>query len=147
MTYSQDLRARVLNHLEDGEHSQAETADLFGISLSTLEKWWRQYQQTGVCTARPHGGPKRKLAVCDHLIETRVAAEPDVSLAALCEYVQTEQGVTASLSMMSRTLAHLQLPRKKKVNMTANGRPRGSKPSARRLSPRKSPLGRSNSIK
>ena len=46
MAYSVDLRKKVIEYLESG-HSQRKARDVFGISLSTINKWHQQYTKTG----------------------------------------------------------------------------------------------------
>ena len=112
--YSQDLRERVIAALEAGHGTQAEIADRFRLSKSTVEKWWARWQATQSCAALPQShGPTRTLQVCETFIRTEVARQPDVSLAELCERVAEQQAIEASPSMMCRTLQHLKLPRKK----------------------------------
>lgn len=113
--YAQDLRERVIAQLEAGDYGQAEIAELFGVHLSTVEKWWHRWRTTKSCAACPPGsGGGRTLAPHDELIRAKVQAEPDIRLDALCEYVKTEAACAASPSMMCRTLQVLGLPRKKK---------------------------------
>ena len=124
--YSQDLRDRVLAALKAGKKSQAEVAETFGVSLSTIEKWWHRWQATGQIAARPHrSGPRRTLAECDDLIRSLVQEQPDVTLDELCARVAETQAVSASRSMMCRTLQKLDLPLKKSRSMTASGIRRG----------------------
>ena len=112
--YSQDLRGRVIAALEAGDGTQAEIADRFRLSKSTVEKWWARWQTTQSCAAVPQShGPARTLQGCEAFIRAEVARHSDVSLAELCERVTEQQGIKASPSMMCRTLQHLQLPRKK----------------------------------
>lgn len=120
--YSQDLRDRVLAALKAGKKSQAEVAETFGVSLSTIEKWWHRWQATGQIAALLHrSGPQRTLAECDDLIRSIVQEQPDVTLDELCAQVVKVQTVSASRSMMCRTLQKLDLPRKKSRSMTASG--------------------------
>jgi transposase len=112
--YSQDLRERVIAALEAGDETQAEIADRFGVSKSTVEKWWARWRATDSCAALPiTHGPVRTLAACEAVIRAEVQKQPDVALAELCERVAKQCAVTASPSMMCRTLRHLNLPRKK----------------------------------
>ena len=134
--YSQDLRERAMATLEAGEETQADIAERFGIAQSTLEKWWHRWQTTGSCAALPaHPGPGRTLAECEAVIRAEVQRQPDVSLAELCERVQTKSGVQASPSMMCRELALLRLPRKKSRSTTASATRRGSNSAARSSKP------------
>jgi len=124
--YSQDLRDRVLAALKTGKKSQAEVAETFGVSLSTVEKWWHRWQATGQNAALPRrSGPKRTLAECDDLIRTVVQEQPDVTLDELCARMAERQGVSASRSMMCRTLQALGLPLKKSRFTTVSGTRRG----------------------
>ncbi len=122
--YSQDLRERALAALEAGR-TQAAVAEQFGIHKSTLEKWWYRWRDTGRCAAKPHAsGPPRTLHACDPFIRAEVKKQPDVTLAELCERVAAAKDVSASPSMMCRTLQGLRLPRKKSRSTTASARRR-----------------------
>jgi transposase len=124
--YSQDLRERVIAALEAGDETQAEIAERFRISQSTVEKWWARWQATDSCAALPLShGPARTLQACEPVIRAEVAKQPDVTLAELCERVAERCTVTASPSMMCRTLQHLNLPRKKSRSTIANVTRRG----------------------
>lgn len=120
--YSQDLRERVIAALEAGDQSQAEIAETFAVSLSTIEKWWRRWRQTGTCTARPHaGGVRRALRDCEDFLRAEVQKQPDVTLDELRARTVEANGIKASPSMMCRELRELRLPRKKSRSMTASG--------------------------
>jgi transposase len=120
--YSNDLRERVLAALEAGQESQAEIAETFAVSRSTVEKWWRSWRETGRCTALPHaGGEHRALQSCAAFLRAKVKKRPDVTLEELCARVAEAEGVKASPSMMCRELRRLRLPRKKSPSTTANG--------------------------
>jgi len=95
---------------------QAEVAELFGVSLSTVEKWWRQWRETDSIapqTAVP--GPSRTLAAHETILRNLVKEQPDATLAELCGRMASKTGVQASPSMMCRELQILALPRKKKI--------------------------------
>ena len=121
--YSQDLRERVIAAVKAGQQSQAQIAETYGISESTIEKWNRRWRETKSVAALPHaGGPVRVLKSSGNFIRAEVKKQPDISLLELCERVLTEKGLTANDSMMSRELQLLQLPRKKSRSMTVNGK-------------------------
>lgn len=125
MTYSQDLRERVIAAVEKGEDSHADIAEHFKIHESTLDKWWARYQTTGSCAALPAtGGPQRTLQVCESVIRGALRKQPDATLVELCECVQASHHLSASPSMMSRELKLLDLPRKKSRSPIASGRRR-----------------------
>jgi transposase len=129
--YSQDLRDRVLAAVKTGKKSQAELAETFGVSLSTVEKWWHRRRTTGQSTPQPYrAGPPRTLAECDDLIRELLAAQPDLTLDELCTRVAEKRGVVASRSMtpapnrrcgVCRTVQRLNLPLKKSRSTIANG--------------------------
>jgi transposase len=119
--YSQDLRERAVAAWLSGDETQAEVAERFGISKSTLEKWSYQQRDTGSCAPKPYvRGPARTLAGCEAVIRASVKQQPDLTLAELCERVQAAQGVSASPSMMCRALQQLALVRKKSRSTTAS---------------------------
>jgi len=120
--YSQDLRDRVLAAVKAGKKSQAELAETFGVSLSTVEKWWHRWRTTGQSAPQPYqAGPPRTLAGCDDLIRSLLAEQSDLTLDELCTRTAEKRGVVASRSMMCRTVQRLNLPRKKSRSTTANG--------------------------
>jgi transposase len=126
--YSQDLRERVIAAIEAGQQALDEIAATFGVSPSTVDKWWRRWRQTGSCAARPHaGGMPRALRGCEAALRAAVREQPDVTLRELCDRVAEAAGVEASSSMMSRELRRLRLPRKKSRSTTASGTRRGSR--------------------
>ena len=112
--YSQDLRERVIMAIEAKRQSKNEIARTFGIGSATVDKWHRQWHETGSVAARPFsGGRRRALRVCDDWLRAEVKRQPDVSLDELCERVQAEWRITASPSMMCRELQRLKLRVKK----------------------------------
>jgi transposase len=112
--YSQDLRERVITALGAGEQNQAEVAETFGVSLSTVEKWVHRWRETGTCAALPwNSGSDRTLSVHDDFVRAEVEKHPDATLAELCARVAKAKRVQVSPSMMCRTLQILQLPVKK----------------------------------
>jgi transposase len=120
--YSQDLRDRVLAAVKAGKKSQTELAETFGVSLSTVEKWWHRWRIAGQSTPQPYqAGPPRTLAECDDLIRALLAEQPDLSLDELCTRVAEKRRVVASRSMMCRTVQRLNLPLKKSRSTIANG--------------------------
>lgn len=61
--YSQHLRECVIAALEAGVETQAEVAERFHVSKSTVEKWWYRWKATDSCAALPYaGGRKRRLS-------------------------------------------------------------------------------------
>lgn len=112
--YSLDLRRRIIETLEAGEETQSVIAEQFQVSLSFVEKLWRRWRSSGQCDAKPHaGGRQRSLSGDEQRIRAEIAAQPDVTLAELCQRVVEAGGATSSSSMMCREVKRLKLPRKK----------------------------------
>ncbi len=112
--YPQHLRECVIAALELGVETQAEIAERFRVSQSTVEKWWKRWQETDSCAALPlTHGPAPTLEAYEDFLRAEVKQQPDVTLAELCERVAATHQVVASPSMMSRALQSLHLGRKK----------------------------------
>jgi transposase len=83
--YCRDLRDRVIAAVEASQLSQAEVAEMFSVSLSTVEEWWRCHRETGRRTALPHaGGVRRALPGAEDLLRAEIDRQPDVTLEGLC---------------------------------------------------------------
>jgi transposase len=124
--YSQDLRERIIAALETDEESQSETATAFGVSLSFVQKLWRKWRETGSCEAKPHaGGRNRGLKDDEAKVRAAVAAQPDATLAELCEQVRADGGANVTPMTMCRELRRLKLPRKKSRLTPPNATRRG----------------------
>jgi transposase len=81
--YSLDLRQRVVAAFCSGV-SRADTAKLFDVSESSVQRWARLKREKGSEAAMPMGG-KRPFALADErdrLLE-RIAGQPDIPLRAL----------------------------------------------------------------
>lgn len=121
--YSQDLRERVIAAIKAGKQTNAQIAETYGISESTVENWKRRWRKTKSVAALPHaGGPVRVLQTCTNFIRAEVKKQPDVTLNELCDRVLKEKKIVANDSMMCRELQLLRLPRKKNRFMTVNGK-------------------------
>jgi transposase len=62
--YSQDLRTKVINYLNQG-NSQQQASQTFSIHKNTINRWWVRYQEEGNYTARKRLGRKSKLELGD----------------------------------------------------------------------------------
>ena len=126
MAYSLDLRKRVIAAVRAKQETIDQIAATFGVSASTVDKWarrWREHKQ--IAPLPWAGGVKRKLAGCEAAMRAKVKEQPDITLAELGEHLRTVAKVAASPSVLSRELARLNLPRKKRRSTTASGIRRG----------------------
>ena len=114
--YSNDLRRRIIDAVQENEQSQPEIAAHFSVSLSFIEKLWHRFRSTGKYEALPHAGGRTRLLKEDEIvIRAAVTAQPDSTLAELCETVAGETGKSqVSPDVMSDELRRLNLPRKKR---------------------------------
>lgn len=114
--YSDDLRRRIIDRLQENQASQPEIAAHFTVSLSFVEKLWHRFRATGSYQAKPHGGGNRRLLQANEaLIRLLIKEQPDYTLAELVELVAVQTGQPqVSLETMSAELRRLNLPRKKR---------------------------------
>lgn len=115
--YSLDLRQRVVEAYEQGQGSLAEVAEQFRVSPSFVKKMLRQWRQTADLAPLPHGGgkPASLSARQLQLLQRKVKAQGDISLAELQQALLEEASLSVHLSTISRALAGLGLPRKKRA--------------------------------
>jgi transposase len=127
-SYSLDLRHKILRASQRRLGSQRALADLFGVSVSFVEKLLRRHRSTGDVAPKPHaGGQQRRLgAAAEAVIRDAVRTTPDSTLEELCTLVADTQGLRVSVPTMCRALQRLGLPRKKSRSMRVSGTPHGS---------------------
>lgn len=133
--YSIDLRHKILQACERRLGSQRALADLFGVSLSFVEKLLRRHRTTGNIAPKPHaGGQRPSLDAAAHtLIQQLVHVNADMTLEELCARVANERGIHVSVATMCRVLQRLGLPRKKSRSTPASATPRASSTRARTI--------------
>ena len=117
-TYSLDLRTRIVEAVDRQVGSQGEVAALFGVSRTWVKKLLRQRRETGSVAPKPHGGgqppkldAKKEEAVRSYILDVK----NDASLVEVQTYVARRWKVGMSQATVSRLLASLGLPRKKKL--------------------------------
>ena len=114
--YSLDLRQRVLSAALRGDRSIPEVAELFGVSMTFVNKMLRLHRAGYDLAPRPHGGGHTpRLGARHHkLLRAAVVANNDATLGELREHLAARTGATVSEATVSRALKRLGLPRKKK---------------------------------
>ena len=120
--YSTDLRQKIIEACQRGQATQRAVAELFGVSVSFVEKLLQRYRTTGIFTAKPHGGgQKRRLdAAADQHVLAWIQAQPDpgsgpgqaLTLVELQTKTRQELGISLSLATLCRSLKRLGLTRK-----------------------------------
>jgi transposase len=123
--YSIDLRQKILHAYERRLGSQRAIADLFGVSVSFVEKLWRRYRTVGAITPKPHAGGQRPRLdpKGQTVVRGALHANPEATLGELCASVATATGVRVRVATMCRVRQRLGWPRKNS---------RATRPGARR---------------
>jgi transposase len=120
--YSEDLRARVVVGEQDGA-TIPETAERFGVSISSVVRFRRLPRETGSVSPAKFGGYKGcALAAHEDLVRQLVAEQPDITLAEI-KAVLAKEKVTVGQSSISRFLHHLNLRFKKSLRAAEQDRP------------------------
>lgn len=78
MTYSMDLRERVVSYINSGGQ-QTVAAKIFSVSLRTIHKWMHSYRATGEIKLLPRGGGPRS-KVDEEKFKEYVKTNPDKTL-------------------------------------------------------------------
>jgi transposase len=101
--YSQDLRNRVIDAVENEGMSRRGAARRFGVSESAAIKWVQRVERLGSRKAMRMGGHRPEVLKPHHdfLMAAR-AEQPDITLEALSRRLLAERGVKADTSMLSR---------------------------------------------
>lgn len=126
--YSQDLRDRVLGALARGERPSA-IARRYEVSRMWVYQVRQRFDKTGERCSRPVGGHRiSRLAPWEGLIRGWIKAEPDLTLAQLCERLG-EHGVHIKSSALWHQLDTWHLSFKKNP-ARQRARARGRAPGA-----------------
>ena len=125
MTYSLDLRQRIVAAVERGRGTKREIAKFFNVHESFIYKLLSQKRAQGHLAPLPHGGgAKAKLSESQRLVlADLVAATPAATLAELAQQVKQKTGVAVSPSTLCRSLQALGLTLKKKTVRAAEAEP------------------------
>jgi len=123
--YSDDLRLRIIETIQENELTQPEIAGQFSVSLPFVEKLWHRFRTTGSYQAKPHaGGVKRFLKDAEELLREIVRTQPEVTLAELCQQVAKQTGKPpVTTATMCVELQKLKLPLKKSRFMLVKEKP------------------------
>jgi transposase len=114
--YSLDLRQKVLAAALRFDRTIREVAALFGVGTSFVNKLLDLHRRGQDIAPRPHGGgyPARLLPRHEKLLRSRVRRHKDATLVELRGHLQEQEGLSISVSTVSRALIRLDLGRKKK---------------------------------
>jgi transposase len=114
--YSEDLRIRIVQAVEEQGISQPIVADRFAVSLSSVKRYVRQYRATGTLTAASSAGRPRAIPATAHAaVVAQLTAAPDATLAAHCATWQEVTGMAVSASTWCRVERRVDWSRKKRA--------------------------------
>ncbi len=113
--YSQDLRDRVIDAVLVGGESRRSAARRFGVSEASAVKWLQRVTRLGDRRCGRMGGYRRsKLEPRREGLLAAIAAEPDLTLAALCERLAAERDLKTDTGTLSRFFTREDISFKKK---------------------------------
>jgi transposase len=102
--YSQDLRRRVVRHVEAG-HSRRAAAAHFGVSVSFVVNLMTAYRLGGSLAPKPLGGRRHaKLDPHRLFLLRRVAEKDDITMPELAEELEAACGAKGAPASISRWL-------------------------------------------
>jgi transposase len=119
--YSQDLRDRVIDAVENESMSRRAAARLYKVSPSTVVKWIDLYRRTERREpSRVRGHRPSALAPHVEFLKAARAEKADTTLEALSRRLLAERGVRADTSMLSRFFRRIGITHKKKPSSPAS---------------------------
>jgi transposase len=112
--YSQDLRQRVLRAI-DGGKSQAEVAQTFAISTSSIKRYLKGRRESGhVLPKAIPGRPNVKGAALEAGLLEQLRAHPDATREHHCQMWEATHGLKVSPASITRARQALGWTRKKR---------------------------------
>ncbi len=109
-----ELRERVVRYVDNG-HTHRETAKVFSVAVSFVNKMVKLRSETGSLQPKPQGRPgKGKLAAYDDWVKSRLMEKGDLTIDALRLELETVHGVIVHRSAIGHWLHRLGLSHKKR---------------------------------
>jgi transposase len=110
---SQDLRLRVVRAREKGE-GVGEVCRRFGVSRSSVERFWKAHAKTGQCQPRKIGGYRRsRLEKYDRVLRRWLTEQVDLTLRQLQERCRERLQIQVGLNALWHRIDRLGLSYKK----------------------------------
>lgn len=112
--YSEDLRRKIIDAVEQRGMKQSEAARLFDVSLSSVKRYVRKSRQGR--SLSPGKAPGKRPAIDERarkLLEEDLKERPFVTLQQRCEYLRAVACVEVSRSTICRTIGRMGSTRKK----------------------------------
>ena len=112
--YSEDLREKIVEAVEQRGMNQSEAAALFSISLSSVKRYLRKSRRGR--SLSPGKAPGKRRAIdgrARRLLEEDIRERPFLTLQDRCEYLRAVASVEVSRSTMCRAIKRMNSTRKK----------------------------------
>lgn len=111
--YSEDLRQRVVEAVEQGNHP-AEVSQTFKVSLASVKRFVKQKREQGHLRSQlPPGRPRKLTAEYEAVLLKQVTEHQEASLKEHAELLEKATGRQVSLMTVQRTLLRSGITRKK----------------------------------
>lgn len=129
--YSEDLRKKIVEAVEQRGTSKSEAARLFGISLSSVKRYTRLADRGESLTPRKGGGrPPIADDATRKLLEEDVRSRPSATVKERCRFLESIAGKSISEPTLRRLLKRMGFSRKKGLwgrwnETNGEGRPGG----------------------
>jgi transposase len=112
--YSEDLRQKIVQAVEQRRMNKSEAARAFGVSLSSVKRYTKAVREGRSLSPGKAPGKRPRLdEKARRLLEADVQERPFAKLAQRREYLQKVAGVSVSESTLSRALRKMGFGRKK----------------------------------
>ncbi len=112
--YSEDLRKKVVQAVEQRGISKSQAARLFGISLSSVKRYVRLANQGESLTPRKGGGrPLKADEATKKLLEEHIRTTPAATVSERRHFLESFSGKTLSEPTLRRLLKRMGFSRKK----------------------------------
>jgi transposase len=112
--YSEDLRRKIVQALQQGRMNKSEAARTFGVSLSSVKRYAKAAAEGRSLSPGKAAGKKPLLdEKTRRLLEADVQERPFAKLADRREYLKKVAGLSVSESTISRALRQMGFGRKK----------------------------------
>ena len=112
MSYSRDLREKVLKHVDLGSTLE-DASKHFSVGLASIKRWRKNKRETG-CVMGP-GRPTGPYKICEDKLKNYIAEHPDAFL----DEIASNFNVTPPAILFA--LKRLKITRKKSLHFTKKG--------------------------
>jgi putative transposase len=106
--YSEDLRRKIVEAVEERGMPKAEAARTFGVGLSTVKRYAKMMQERGSLAPKKRPGKRPKIDKnAAHLLEADLKERPEATLRERRERLEQTLGVRVSEATVCRWIKRL----------------------------------------